>query len=308
MKRPKWYRRLLYGLFVIARILLPLLPLWVIRQLGQGLGTLACVCLRRERARTWEHLEQAFGQHHGAAERRRIASRVFQHLGMNGLEWLASPKFTAAMLQRLIRVHGMEHVQQAITDGKGLIFLSAHFGNWELLAAYFGSLGLRGGVVARRLRYPEYEDWLIAMRRAHGVETFLRDASFKELVRRLKAGECIGLMPDQDVDSIDGIFVDFFGRPAYTPTGPAALALLTGAALLPSYIVRGAHGRCDIYVEPPVVVRSTGDRDRDVREITQGWSRITERYIRTYPDQWVWMHRRWKTSPPVDSTPMVEHA
>ena len=296
MKQPKWYRRPLYALFVIIRISIQILPLRVIQWCGKGLGTVAWWCLREQRTLALAHLDQSLAQLPGH-ERRSIARRMFQHLGMNGLEWLAFPKFTAETTQRLVRVTGGEHAERALADGKGIIFLSAHFGNWELLAAYFGLRGFRGGVVARRLRYPEYEAWFIEMRRRKGVETFVRDgASFKELVRRLKENQCIGLMPDQDVDSLDGTFVEFFGRPTYTPTGPAALALLTGAVLIPVYIIREG-ARFHIALEPPVAVSHTGDRVRDIADMTQRWSRVTERYIRQYPDHWVWMHRRWKTQP-----------
>src|SRR3989338_3266570 len=241
----------------MVRICMPLLPLWLIRLKGRWLGSVMYACLREQRRLTLEHLEIALGRERAPAERRRIARRAFQ---------------------RLVRIEGLEHVEQALARGKGLIVVSAHFGNWELLAAYFGMRGLRGGVVARRLRYPEYEAWLKGMRRAKGVETFDRETSFKELVRRLKDNQCIGIMPDQDVDSVDGVFVEFFGRPAYTPTGPAALALLTGAALVPAYIVR-EDGRFHLWVEPPMTVTATGDRARDLHEVTQAWSRVTERYI-----------------------------
>ena len=296
MKRPRPYRWFLYGCFVIARILLPLLPLRVSQWLGRNLGRVAFWCLKSQRELTLQHLRLALGDAVTAVEQHHVARRAFEHLGMNGLEWLACPKLNRTTATRWIAIDGMERVEHALARGNGIIFISAHFGNWELLAAYFGLLGFRGGVVARRLRYPEYESWLIRARAANGVETFVRDTNFKELVRRLKNNQCIGIMPDQDVDSVEGVHVEFFGRPTYTPTGPAALALLTGAAMLPAFIVR-EDSRFRILIDEEIPVRPTGDRARDMQDITQAWSRVTERYIRQFPDHWVWMHRRWKTQP-----------
>ncbi len=297
MKEPKWYRYVLYGLFVIARSCLPLLPFGVVQTIGKGLGTVAYGMLHHQRRVALEHLTLALGNRYAPAERRRIIRRMFQHLGMTGMEWLALPRLTAADVQRLVRVEGSEHVQQALQRGKGLIVLSAHVGNWEMLMAYFGLFGgFRGAAIARRLRYPEYEVWLRRMRESKHVETLDRDVGPKEMIRRLRANEGLGILADQDVDSIEGIFVDFFGRPAYTPTGPAALALTTGAAMLPAYIWREGR-QFHLRVEEPIAIRDTGNRARDLREITEAWSRVTERMITAHPEQWVWMHRRWKTQP-----------
>ncbi|MBI3320374.1 MAG: LPS export ABC transporter periplasmic protein LptC, partial [Candidatus Omnitrophica bacterium] len=152
------------------------------------------------------------------------------------------------------------------------------------------------GVVARPLRYPEYEGFLLRLRARKGVETCAR-GSVKEIARLLRDNRIIGIMPDQDIDSLEGTFVDFFGRPTYTPIGPAALALMTGAPILPCFIVRTGR-RFRIVIEETIPMTRTDDRTQDLLQITQAWSRVVESYLRCYPDQWVWMHRRWKTTPP----------
>ena len=295
MKRP-FLRRVLWIGFHLLRAIVGCLPLPVARALGASLGSIGYWALWPYRRLTLQHLAQALGAETTPRQRRRIAHRLFRHLGVNFIEWLRLPKIDARRLDRyyVVPPGTVERVRAALARGRGVVMLSAHLGNWEYLAAYFGMLGLPGGVIARRLRYPEYEQFLLELRRAKGVETLDRSNSFQDLVRRLRANQCIGILPDQDIDSIEGVFVDFFGRPAYTPVGPVALALVSGAVILPSYTVReGARHR--IIVEEPLELTASGDRQRDLVENTQRWSRITESYIRRYPDQWAWMHRRWKT-------------
>jgi Kdo2-lipid IVA lauroyltransferase/acyltransferase len=253
--------------------------------------------LGQQRRLALQHLTLAYGEYYTPTERAQITRRMFQHLGMNALEWMVYPRLRAIDLQRLVRcdAHDLDKVRAAAACGHGVIFLSAHFGNWEFLAAYFATHGYRGGVVARRLRYPEYEAWQISMRRNKHVDTFVRDTGgWRTLVRRLRANDVVGIMPDQDIDSVDGVFVDFFGRRAYTPTGPTLLAMQTGAVILPTFIVRERR-TFHVVVHDPVPVAQTGDRRQDVVMTTQAWTGIIEAMIRQHPEQWVWMHRRWKT-------------
>ena len=296
MKRPLLRRAMWIG-FHVLRAVVDILPLRLTQCVGAMLGQAGYWVLAPYRRVTLQQLEQALGHETTPRKRRRIARRLFRHLGMNFMEWLSLSKLTARNIDRYIAAPGaIERVRAALARGNGVIILSAHLGNWEYLATYFGLHGVKGGVVARRLRYPEYEQYLLRVRRSQRIETFDRETSFRELVRRLRGNECIGILPDQDVDGVESVFVEFFGRPAHTPVGPVALAMSSGAVILPSYIVREGW-RHRIYLDEPIELAQTGDRQRDLIENTQRWSRVTESYIRRYPDQWVWMHRRWKTSP-----------
>lgn len=297
-KRPILRRAMWLGFHLLRAVAL-ILPFRAAQQLGAALGQAGYWCLASYRRLALRHLADALGNETTPQQRRRIARRLFRHLGMNFAEWLWLPRLTAGNVQRYLEASpgSVERVREALKAGRGVVMLSAHLGNWEYLAAYFGLLGFKGGVVARRLRYPEYEQFLLALRRAKGVETFDRRASFQDLARRLRANECVGILPDQDMDGVEGVFVEFFGQPAYTPVGPAALAMASGAVLLPSYVVREG-GTQRIYIDEPVTLSRTGDRQRDLADTTQRWSRVTEAHIRKYPDQWVWMHRRWKSQPP----------
>jgi KDO2-lipid IV(A) lauroyltransferase len=271
------------------------LPLPAVRVLGRVLGSVAYGLLRAQRRLAHQHLAYGLGQTVSAAQRRRIARGVFRHLGQTAMEWLALPALSPQTLKQVVVGEGIAHVRQALAKGNGAIVVTAHLGNWELIPLYLRSLGFTGGVLARRLRYPEYEAFLIGLRGARGVPTFAR-GSVKEVARLLRANQIVGMLPDQDVDSLEGVFVDFFGHPAYTPVGPAALSLMTGAPILPCFAVRDGR-RFRIVVEPPVAVDRAADRSQAVVTLTQAWTRVVESYIRRYPDQWVWMHRRWKTQP-----------
>ncbi len=281
--------------FQVLHALIRRLPMPAVRTVGQTLGLLAYVVLRSHRRLTHQHLRFAFGEQMSAAMRRRIARRVFMNLGQSVVEWLALPTLSSGDLQQLITCEGLEHLRQVRQQGNGVIMVSAHFGNWELVPMYLSSLGFEGGVLARRLRYPEYESFLISMRGEKGVPTFAR-GSLKEMATLLRANQVVGMLPDQDMDSLEGVFVEFFGRPTYTPVGPAALSVLTGAPIVPCFVIREG-GRFRLVIEPPVRVPEARDRTQAVTALTQAWSAVMESYIRRYPDHWVWMHRRWKTRP-----------
>ena len=288
-------RRFIYLAFRGLQALAQLLPLSAARAVGRTLGVFAYGVLRSQRRLTVDHLQYAFGDSLPRAARRQIARGVFANLGQSAMEWLLLPKVSSAGLQQLIASEGVEHLRQALAKGNGAIAVTAHFGNWELIALYLRGLGFEGGVLARRLRYPEYESFLINLRGSRGVSTYAR-GSLKEIANVLRANQIIGMLPDQDMESLEGVFVDFFGHPAYTPIGPAALSLMTGAPIVPCFMIREGT-RFRLVVEPPVVTPQGVDRTQAMTTLTQAWSRVVESYIRRYPEQWVWMHRRWKTQP-----------
>jgi len=285
----------MYFGFQGLRRITQLLPGRMVRALGGSLGLLAYALLRSQRRLTQGHLAHAFGDSLSASQRTRVARQVFVNLGRVAVEWLRLPRMSARELQSLVACEGLEHLRDALAKGKGAIAITAHLGNWELIPLYLKSLGFEGGVLARRLRYPEYESFLISMRGAKGVPTFAR-GSVKEVAKLLRANHIIGVLPDQDLDSVEGIFVTFFGHPAYTPVGPAAISLMTGSPILPCFMIREGE-RFRLIIEAPVTVPQTVDRTEALMRLTQAWSRVVESYVRRYPEQWVWMHRRWKTQP-----------
>src|SRR3989338_731504 len=168
-------RRLIYLLFQGLRLVVQAVPLGAARAVGCLLGASAYVLLRGQRRLADAHLQAAFGDRMTAAERRAIAWRMFLNLGQNGMEWLQLARWSPRRLQEMITAEGVEHLRAALAEGHGVILVSGHFGNWELMPLYLRSLGFEGEVLARRLRYPEYERFLIGMREHFGLQTLQRE-------------------------------------------------------------------------------------------------------------------------------------
>ena len=299
MKR-KLYRRPLYFLFRGLAFILSLLPISVGYRIADGLGAVAFELLERERRKTLTHLEIAFGREKSQKEIRNIGRGVFQNLARNLIELNHFPKINASNIDRLVTLQGREKLDAVLKRGKGGILLVSHLGNWELLAATLHLKGYGGKIVARKIRDENYERLLNRLRdhlwhqNEEGMEVIYRDESPRKFLQPLRENRFLGILADQDVDNISGVFVDFFGRPAYTPTAPVQFAMVAHCPIIPCFIIR-ENGHHTLTVEDPIEVVSTGDKQRDVVENTKRWSALTESYIRRYPDQWVWMHRRWKT-------------
>ena len=292
----KFRKDFLYYCAVALLSLARLVPARALFALGTAGGWCAYYFLGRERRRALAHLELALGDQKSAAERGRIAREAFVNLGRNLSELALYPRLTDDNIHQLVSMEGREVLERARAEGRGIIIITGHIGNWELIPTYFLAIGFTGGVVARRIYYEKYERLLYRLRRSKRFRVFYRDESPKEILRTLKNNEVVGILADQDVRKLPGVFVDFFGIPAYTPTAPVLIAMKSGAPLIPGHIVRKGRNHT-IIIEEPLALRSTGDKKADLVYNTQLWSRSIERYIRERPDQWVWMHRRWRTRP-----------
>jgi len=291
------YRR--YVLYYLARtfaFMVLLLPRAVALPIGAFAGRVAFFVLPRYRRTALENLRFAFAGEKTPREIGRIAEKVFENLGKNAVEFLQMPRLDAGTIDRRVTIVGRERIDRALEAGRGVIILTAHFGNWELIAATLRIKKYPGAIVARRIYFHKYESFLNQLRKVHDVNAIYRDDSPKKILRVLRQNGIIGILADQDVESVDGVYVDFFGKKAYTPSGPAALARSSGAKLVPTFMVR-QDGRHTLMIEDPIELVETGDREADLAANTQRWSRTVEAYIRRYPEQWVWMHRRWKTRP-----------
>ena len=274
--------------------LILLLPLRLALKIGSSLGFLAYLFLPKQRQITLENLRLAFGKEKREKELRQISRLVFKNLGKNLVELLSFPKINKENIDKLISASGLEKVDALLKKGKGAVVISGHLGNWEFLPAYFGLKGYPSNVIARQMRFYKYNAWVTNLREKKNVRVVLRQNSFKELLRILTSNQLLGVLPDQDADSVDGVFVDFFGQRAYTPAGPVALALASGAALIPCYIFR-KNDHHHIAIDDPIELTKTGNKQEDIMVNTEKWQKKIESYIRLYPEQWVWMHRRWKT-------------
>ena len=290
----KLRRYYIYYLGRIAAFIFTLIPFEVGLAVASALGTLAFYVLPRYRNLTIDNLRSAFGAERSEAEINDIAKRVFRNLAKNAVELVNLPKFNKPRMDRFVRFANRERLDGAYAKGKGVIVLTAHFGSWELMAAALRENNCPGVTIGRRIYFKRYDDFLNKLRKSHDVEVIYRDDSPRKMLRTLKRNWIVGIVADQDVDSVDGVFVNFFGRAAYTPAGPVLLARASGAALLPVFIIREGN-RHTIAIEKEVELADTGNKEADLISNTQKWSDVVESYVRQYPDQWVWMHRRWKT-------------
>ncbi|MCC6502965.1 MAG: lysophospholipid acyltransferase family protein [Deltaproteobacteria bacterium] len=272
------------------------LPVWLGRAAGSILGSLARRILKRHWKTALENLERAFGESLSASERERIAARVFRNLGIMLFEFLRMPWLGKKGVEAIVEFKGLEKIEKALERGKGVLLVTAHYGNWELLHASLGHKGYSLELVVRKMDSPLIEQFVRWVRTRSGINIVYKVKAMLPLVRRLNANAVAMILVDQNTMSHEGVFVDFFGVPASTNKGPALLAQKTGAAVLPVFISRDGHKHV-VEVWDEIAIVDTGDRDADTETNTATLTKAVEKAIRTRPDQWFWVHRRWKTRP-----------
>ena len=264
---------------------------------AKRLGRLLYWSLKKSRDRALSHLHLALGQTLSSNQIRQIAQEVFQNLVLNFFECVRFSGMEDRQFFEKIEVEGWEHVEAVQRGGQGGVFVTGHIGNWELCAATIAKRGLPMNVVARRIYIKALNERLVEMREKMGMKILYRDSSMRAMLRCLQNNELLGILPDQDVRRIQGIFVDFFGRPAYTPVGPALLAIASGAPIMVARDIRKGS-RHLVTGDPPIYADRKAPREEEVKRLVTLYTKRLEDFIREYPAQWVWMHRRWRTQPP----------
>jgi len=288
-------RHVLYALLIMARGLFWLFPYRVGFLIAGSLGKLAFHGLPKEKAKTLSHLRMAFGSEKTEQEIVKIGEAVFEHYGRTLFEWAMIDKIIPRF-DDFVRASGYEHFDKALKGGKGVVVTIAHFGNWEIMGGYTALKGYPCTVIARKIYFEKYDRLLVALRNKMKVQTIYRDQSPRKMLQVFKENRMLGFVADQDVASVEGVFVNFFNRPAFTPVAPVRFAMVTGAPIIPVFIVREGM-RHHMIVEPAVEMVSTNDKTADIQANTQKWVAVQEKYIRQYPHLWVWNHKRWKTAP-----------
>lgn len=282
-------------LSAVARLLPPRLGREMFARLGATAGRFAA----RDTRRAIENLGIAFPDT-PAPIRRALAAAMYRQLGRNAYEFLRLEGASREqVMSRVSRIEGMENFLAAYERGKGVIVITGHIGCWELLPAHFAAMGYAVTVIGRRMRVARLNQRLVGVRRGLGIVSLDRDENPRPMFDVLSRGELLGVLIDQHT-RVAGTWVPFFGRPAYTPTGVAKMALATGAAIIPMGIFLERDGKHVVRVSPEVVVEKTGSRDDDVRAITAAASVAVEDLIRMDPAQWVWFHRRWQEPEPTN--------
>ncbi|MFH1665302.1 MAG: lysophospholipid acyltransferase family protein [Candidatus Omnitrophota bacterium] len=288
-----------YYIYYCAKILfflISLLPLRVSQAIAGRAGRAAFRFVPKYRDITLANLNAVFNG--GGRSNEKIAGEVFASVAKNGAEWIKLSLADPGKIGDLVtEFEGAEHLDSVLAEGKGAVILGFHFGNWELLGLYLRHMGYDGALIARRIYFHKYDKLITGMRTRYGARVIYRDDSPKKMLKELRNGNVLGILADQDVDSVDGVFVDFFGKPAYTPTAPVKIAMAAGTKIVPAFVLRKKDNTHKLILEKPIDPSLGDHTEDDIRRYTQAWTDILENYVRKYPEQWVWMHSRWKSRP-----------
>lgn len=287
-----------WGVARVLVLVLPAIPYPVLRLLCRGLVGPVTRMLYGKKVRA--NLEQAFGTQLDAARRETILRAVFVHLAEQTAELISYVRRGHKLLDdKLDDSEGRRVLAEfeAAWSG-GWIALTGHIGNWELLGSWFGSHA-RGGkcvAVAKRMPNARLNALVEDLRRRFGIDTVYRDDAASKPVHVLKSGRALALIPDQDIKSMAGVFVDWFGRPAWTPVGPARLAYAANVPIWGGFLLRDGR-RFRLVPMEPIWPDVTQPKDSEVLRMTRAWSAQFESVVRAHPEQWPWYHDRWKTRP-----------
>ena len=220
--------------------------------------------------------------------------KVLVHFSKFAVELICGPALTQETMLDLVQSEGLEHLITAREQGKGIVMVSAHFGNWEMMGRYAASQGFPMTVVARETENPDFAEYIRSLREFGGYHVMYRGSNtVRELLRILKRKGYVGLLPDQNSGDM---FAPFFGVPAGTVAGPASFSLHTGATLIPVFCVRLPDDTYRVIILPPIDTHSTGDKNADTQRVMEEVNRVLESVIRQYPEQWLWIHNRWKSA------------
>ena len=294
---PRLAHNVLYSVVTGALDAFSRLPLALAYWLGARLGDLAYVLLTRRRRITLENLALALREEKTPEERRVIARAVFRNLGQHLVDFSRLRDLTPEGFARICTVEGLEGVQRLLERRQGLLILSAHFGSWELSPAIAPRLGAPLHVIVRPLDHAVVDRLVETSRQRFGCHIIPKRDALGQSLAALRRGEIVALLMDQSSLRHEGVQVEFFGIKTYTSKGPALLAMRARCPVVGAFLVREAPGQHRLLFSSEIPVRRTGDVQRDIEENTLLFNRMIEAYIRRYPDQWFWLHRRWKQRP-----------
>ena len=289
-----------YSLAVTLIKTFGILPRPVARLAAGILAWLGFHLARRQRYAGLHNLGLAFPEM-TEADRERILRGCFQNLGRLLVEVTHFPQLNKANITQFVVHDGLDNYLEGLKRGRGVIFMTAHFGAWELSSFAHAVYGFPLKFIVRPIDNPRVEALISGYRTASGNVPIDRRSAGRDVLKALRQNEAVGILFDQNTTRSEGVFAEFFGIPAATTPAIALFALRTGAAVVPGFLIWDAElQKHRLRLDPPVELIDTGDLDRDVLENTRLFNKILEGYIRKYPDQWLWIHRRWKTRPEGD--------
>jgi len=284
------------AVWLLVRIL-GSLPRSVARATGAAIGDLAYFGLARLRNVGRRNLQLGLPAMQ-PQRREQILKELYRNLGYLLAEFCLMPHYTPEQASRFIRYEGLENYLRARDRGKGVLVLTGHLGAWELSSFYHSLMGYPMGMVIRRLDNPLVDRFVNRIRCLHGNRVLHKDDFARGLIASMRAGETVGILMDTNMTPPQGVFVPFFGIEACTASGMARVAAKTGAAVVPGFLLwEKKEQRYVLHFGHEIPVQCTGDAERDAVSNTATFTSVIEGYVRRYPEQWLWMHRRWKTRP-----------
>ena len=277
--------------------LLGLLPRRAARGIGAGVGALAYRILPRLRSVGTKNLEIAFPEW-SEAQRQEVLRKLYRNLGWELAEFCQMPGYTQENTRSFLRYDGLERYVAARDKGKGVLIVTGHLGAWELSSFYHSLMGHPMSMVIRRLDNAKVDQLVNGIRCLHGNRVLHKDDFARGLLGAMRHGESVGILMDTNMTPPQGVFVPYFGRLACTASGLARVALKTGATVLPGFMLwEDAEQKYVLHFGEEIVFDRTGDDEVDTVANTAKCTAAIEAYVRQYPDQWLWVHRRWKTRP-----------
>src|ERR1700761_800732 len=290
-------RQLEFVLVWAAVKLLSLPPRNVARNIGAFIARLALLLTPRLASVGDLNLRLAFPAK-TTAERQQILRHLYRNLGWLLAEFCQMPRYTPETTQSFIRYEGLEHYLAARDEGKGVLILTGHLGAWELSSFYHSLMGYPMSIVIRRLDNPLVDGLVNHIRCLHGNQVLHKDDFARGLLASMRRGDTVGILMDTNMTPPQGSFVDFFGHSACTGNGRARIGMKTGARVLPGFLLwEEATEQYVLRFGAPLCIAASGDVEADAVANTALFTQVIEGYIRQYPDQWLWVHRRWKTRP-----------
>ncbi len=287
----------LYLLVKAAAFILRLLPLKVLLWISRCIGSLIYYAIGKRRAVAYANLKCAFRGRYTHAQLNGIIKRIYQNLVLSFIELLKFPQLNESYIKKYVKTGDDTKIKRSLKEeGKGVIFLTAHFGNWELSSLTGSIKGYKLNVLARLQKMQKLNGYLNSIRRSKGANVIFKDDAKEEIMRALAGNEVVGILSDQDGGK-RGEFVDFLGRKASTPKGAAQFSLRMGAPIFPIFIIRENGLYHSIIAEDDISVLPSDGVKKDIHEILQRFADVLAKYIEKYPDQWLWLHRRWKSTP-----------
>lgn len=296
LKKPIKYRVEYFFVVVLIRVIQSFPRRYGIA-VARSLANIFFILAKKHRVNMIHHLTLAFGSEKTEDEILKIARDVPRHFAVAVVDTIRIPNIIREGFDRYVNAENLHILDTAMKTGKGAIILTGHFGNWELMGAYMAQHKYPISVVGAPIKNPLLDNLLVDMRNSAGYKNVHRGRSAKAFLRILKQGGFLGLLIDQDIKKISGVFVDFFGRKAYTPTGPVMFALRFDIPIIPMFIHLEKDLTYTIQCFDPIQITNTGNPENDIKINTQKCSDVYEAVIRRHPEQWAWIHRRWKQQP-----------